>query len=59
MDFHSYLNYLETLKNVPEPYASQIKKWRGWVSLTYVYVVLLVLVAGYFLYKLKNTFYNK
>lgn len=59
MDFHSYLKYLETLNDLQEPYLSQIKKWQGWVSLTYVYVILLIFLAVYFVYKLKNTFYNK
>ena len=59
MDFHAYLKYLETLNDLQEPYLSQIKKWQGWVSLTYVYVILLIFLAVYFVYKLKNTFYNK
>jgi hypothetical protein len=53
-DFNDYLTWMEKNKEqLEEPYRFQIPQWKGWITLTYVYVSLLIIVCLFLLYKLR------
>ena len=58
-DFNHYLNYMDKqIHTIKEPYASQIKRWKGWITLTYFYIALLVFFAFHFSQDLYARVYN-
>lgn len=54
-DFKQYLDYMDQQENIPEPHNSQLKQWRGWITLTYIYIfILLVTWCVIFIRKVKR-----
>ena len=45
IDFTQYIHYMESRKDIKEPYKSQIQQWKTWVWFTYIYIALLVIIC--------------
>ena len=44
--FNYYVTFVEKTPDVPEPYFSLTKTWRGWILLSYVYISVICLLGG-------------
>jgi len=44
-DFGLYLDYMLQQKDIGEPHNLQLKQWRGWITLTYVYICILLVMS--------------
>jgi Na+/alanine symporter len=45
-DFKQYLDYMDQQDDIPEPHNSQLKEWRGWITLTYIYMFILLVTSS-------------
>jgi len=53
IDFNKYLNYLETQK-LKKPFEFQVKQWKQWIYMTYIYLVILCIIIFFVVIKQKN-----
>mgnify|MGYP006132679815 CR=1 FL=1 len=44
--FTQYLDYMDQQDDIPEPHNSQLKEWRGWITLTYIYMFILLVTSS-------------
>lgn len=45
-DSIDYINYIKKQKNLPELYIIMLDKWKKWILLTYIYIIITICLSG-------------
>ena len=51
IDFNEYINYMEKRNDIEDPYKFQLKQWKQWVILTYVYISIVTMICLLILFR--------